>query len=170
MKTIEQLETEFIVKLVGQRYKSERGFYHDILNQRSWDRVKSGESHLWNMAVKSYQSMLDKLFTPYEQYLLKQARQQVQFNWASTIEEAYNKLKIQHAKYMVDNNAQISVDSAFESYPGDERINQGTRLKIEDELGNYITFYINVPSHQVPSGRENRKKWFEESFEKVVIQ
>jgi len=169
MKTIEQLETEFVVKLVNQRFKSERGFYHDILNQRSWDRIKLGESKLWNTTVKNYQKILDRLFSPYEQYLLKIARQHVQFNWSKTLEEAYNKLKMNHAKHMVKNGAQISVSSAFESYPGDERNNTGTVLKVEDELGNYITFTISVPSHQVPSGRENRRKWFEEDFEKVVV-
>ncbi|RKJ16371.1 hypothetical protein D7X33_47470 [Butyricicoccus sp. 1XD8-22] len=124
---------------------------------------------MWNMATKSYNGMLNKLFTPYEQYLLNLARQHVQFNWSSTIEEAFNKLKLQHAHYMVSQDAQISVNSAFESYPGDERIVQGTSLKIEDEVGNYITFTINVPSHQVPSGKRNRKEWFEKEFEKVVV-
>jgi len=169
MKTIEQLETEFVVKLVNQRFKSERGFYHDILNQRSWDRIKLGESKLWNTTAKNYQKILDRLFSPYEQYLLKIARQHVQLNIESDLEVAYNNLKLKHAKHMVKNGAQISVNSAFETYPGDERKNPGTTLKVEDELGNYLTFFISVPSHQVPSGRENRRKWFEEDFEKVVV-
>ena len=167
--TIEKQEMELIISEVKKRYKSDRAFYNGVLPQRSWDRLKSGESKLWNVAVKSYQGMLDRLFSPYEQYLLKQARQHVQFNWSKTIEEAFNKLKMQHAKYMVKNGAQISVNSAFETYLGDERKNPGTTLKVEDELGNYITFTISVPSHQVPSGRENRRKWFEEDFEKVVV-
>lgn len=167
--SIEKQELNLIISEVNKRYKSDRAFYNGVLPQRSWDRLKSGESKLWNVAVKSYQGMLDRLFNPYEQYLLKIARQHVQYNWAETIEEAFSKLKVQHAKHMVKNGAQISVSSAFESYPGDERKNPGTTLKVEDELGNYITFTISVPSYQVPSGRENRKKWFEENFEKVVV-
>jgi len=167
--TIERQELNLIISEVNKRYKSDRAFYNGVLPQRSWDRLKSGESKLWNVAVKSYQGMLDRLFNPYEQYLLKIARQHVQFNWSKTLEEAYNKLKMQHAKYMVKNGAQISINSAFETHPGDEKNNTGTVLKVEDELGNYITFTISVPSHQVPSGRENRRKWFEEDFEKVVV-
>jgi len=167
--SIEKQEMDLIIREVEKRYKSDRAFYHGVILQRSWDRLKSDESKLWNVAVKSYQGMLDKLFSPYEQYLLKQARQHVQFNWSKTLEEAYNKLKMNHAKHMVKNGAQISVNSSFETYPADERKNPGTTLKVEDELGNYLTFFISVPSHQVPSGRENRKKWFEENFEKVVV-
>lgn len=167
--TIERQEMELIINEVHKRYKSERAFYNGVIPQRSWDRLKSGESKLWNVAVKSYEGMLDRLFSPYEQYLLKIARQHVQYNWAETIEEAFSKLKVQHAKYMVANGAQINVNSAFESYPGDQRINQGTSLKVEDDLGNYLTFIINIPSKQVPSGRQNRKEWFENEFEKVVV-
>lgn len=166
--TIEKQEMELIISEVNKRYKSDRAFYNGVLPQRSWDRLKSGESRLWNVAVKSYQGMLDRLFSPYEQYLLKQARQHVQFNWSKTLNEAYSKLKMQHAKHMVKNGAQISVNSAFESFPGDERENPGTVIKVEDELGNYITFTISVPSHLVPSGRKNRKEWFEANFDNVV--
>lgn len=166
--SIEKQEMDLIIREVEKRYKSDRAFYHGVLNQRSWDRLKSGESSLWNVAVKSYQKMLDTLFSPYEQYLLKLARQHVHFNWSDNLADAFHKLKVQHAKYMVKNDAQISVDSAFFSFPGDERNNPGTVLKVEDELGNYITFVIDVPSHQVPSGRKSRKEWFEEKFDKVV--
>lgn len=167
--TIEKQEMELIISEVNKRYKSDRAFYNGVLPQRSWDRLKSGESKLWNVAVKSYEGMLDRLFSPYEQYLLQQAKSLVQLNLETNLDEAFLKLKLQHAKYMVKNDAQISVNSAFETYPSDERKNPGTTLKVEDELGNYITFIINVPSHQVPSGRQERKRWFEENFEKVVV-
>lgn len=167
--SIENQEMDLIKNLVGKKFKSERAFYNGVLTQNSWTRLKNGESNLWNVALKSYKRMMDRLFTPYEQYLLQLAKQQVQLNLESDLAEAFHKLKMQHAKYMVRNDAQISVNSAFETFPGDERENLGTVLKVEDELGNYITFTINIPSHQVPSGRRNRREWFEENFEKVVV-
>lgn len=167
--SIEKQEMEFIKNLVGKKFKSERAFYNGVLTQNSWTRLKNEESSLWNVALKSYKGMMDRLFTPYEQYLLQQAKNLVQLNLETDLAEAFHKLKVKHAKYMVKNDAQISVNSAFESYLGDERNNTGTVLKVEDELGNYIIFTINIPSHQVPSGRKNRKEWFEGNFEKVVV-
>ena len=167
--SIEKQEMDLIIREVEKRYKSDRAFYNGVLPQRSWDRLKSGESKLWNVAVKSYNGMLNQLFTPYEQYLLQLAKNLVQLNLETNLAEAFHNLKMQHAKHMVKNGAQISANSAFETYPGDERKNPGTTLKVEDELGNYITFTISVPSHQVPSGRRNRKEWFEKEFDKVVV-
>lgn len=169
ISNIEKQEMDLIISEVGKRFASDRAFYNGIIPQRSWDRLKTGESSLWNTALKSYRGMMDRLFTPYEQLLIALARQQVQLNIESDLSVALHNLKMQHAKYMVNQGAQISVNSAHYRVPGDERLNPGTALKVEDEVGNYITFTISVPSHQVPSGRQNRKEWFKNEFEKVVV-
>lgn len=166
-KVIKQ-EIEYIINRVEKEYPSDKAFYEGKLSQMSWTRLKKGESSLDNLTRKSWEAIVAALFTDYEYALFKQAKRNVQHNLANDLGEEYDRLRIKHARHIMNNGGIASVNSARMVVTGDEP-DAGTKLKIEDELGNTLIFGINVPSHQVPSGRKNRLEWFNENFNETIL-
>lgn len=168
MSKVQEQELNYIINRVNKEYTSDKAFYEGKLSQMSWTRLKKGESSLDNLTRKSWEAIVGALFTDYEYALFKQAKRNVQLNLADNLEKEYNRLRIQHALYMMNNGAHATVDSARLIISGDEP-NRGTQLKIEDELGNTIIFSIKVPSHQVPSGRKNRLDWINKNLNEDIL-
>lgn len=166
-KVLEQ-ERMYILNRVEKEYKNDRAFYNGKLSQMSWTRIKNGESSLDNLTRKSWEAIVSALFTDYEYALFKQAKRSIQLNLADDLGEEYDRLRIEHARHIMNNGGHATVDSARMVVTGDEP-NIGTRLKIEDALGNTLIFGINVPSHQVPSGKKNRLEWFNNNFGKELL-
>ena len=166
-KLIKQ-ELEYIIKRVKREYPTEKAFYKGKVSQMSWTRLKNGESSLDNLTRKSWEAIVSALFTDYEYAIFKKAKRSIQLNMADDLETEYNRLRIEHARHIMNNGGHATVDSARMVVTGNEP-NNGTQLKIEDELGNTLIFGINVPSHQVPSGKRNRLEWFNENFGQKVL-
>lgn len=169
MSKLQQQEIEYIIKRVENEYSSERAFYEGKLNQTSWNRLRKGESSLDSLTRKSWEAIVSVLFTDCEYSIFKKAKQSVQLNMADDLEREYNRMRIKHAKHIVNNGGFITVDSARMVVNGNEP-DLGTRLTIEDELGNTLIFGINLPSHQVPSGKINRLRWFNENFSEEILK
>lgn len=161
-------EHKYIIKRVAREYPNEKAFYGGKLAQMSWARLKKGESSFNNLTRKSWESIVSELFTDYEYAIFKRAKRNVQLNLADDLEKEYNRLRIKHAKHMMINGGHATVDSARLIVTGDEP-DKGTRLKVEDELGNTIIFGITIPSHQIPSGRKNRLEWVIENLDESIL-
>lgn len=169
MSNLQKQELEYIVNRVKREYPTEKAFYEGKLSQMSWTRLKNGESSLDNLTRKSWESIASALFSDYEYTIFKSAKQSVQLNMADNLEKEYNRLRIKHAKYIMNNGGHATVDSARMVVTGNEP-DTGTRFKIEDELGNTLIFGINIPSHQVPSGKKNRLEWFNKNFGEDILK
>lgn len=166
-KVIEQ-EHKYIISRVEKEYPNEKAFYNGKLSQMTWTRLKKGESSFRNLTRRTWELIVEALFTDYEYTIFKQAKRNMQLNLVDNLEKEYNRLRIQHALYMINNGAYATVDSSQWVVSGEEP-NRGTQLKIEDELGNTIIFSINVPSHQVPSGRKNRLDWINKNLNEDIL-
>lgn len=165
---------QLILHEVSRQFRSERAFYHSTIGitQRAWEKYKSGETDFNNIKLSNYQAITGVLFTRYETMLLQQAIDATKYNWYDDVVEAFHDIKLIHAKAMLKRGASIEIaTSHFEdSQPTRNSI---TRIKIVDEIDmrnkNTVTFQIDIPPHQVPSGKRNRLEWFKNEFEKVVI-
>lgn len=169
MSKVQEQELNYIINRVNKEYPSDKAFYEGKLSQMSWTRLKKGESSLDNLTRKSWEAIVSALFTDYEYALFKQAKRNVQYNLASDLEAEYNRLRIEHARYIMNHGGHATVESSRMIVTGNEP-NRGTELKIEDELGNKLVFSINIPSHQVPSGKRNRLEWFNQNFGEELLR
>lgn len=169
MSNVIKQEHQYIINRVEKEYPSDKAFYEGKLSQMSWTRLKKGDSSLDNLTRKSWEAIVSALFTDYEYAIFKQAKKNIIYNMADDLEEEYDRLRIKHARHIMNNGGIASVNSARMVVTGNEP-DIGTELKIEDELGNTLIFGINVPSHQVPSGRKNRLEWFNENFNEKILK
>jgi len=168
MSKVMEQEHNYIINRVRKEYPNDKAFYEGKLSQMSWTRLKKGESSFENLTRKTWEAIVSALFTDYEYTIFKQARKSIIYNMADDLGKEYNRLRIEHARHFMNNGGQATVDSARMVVTGNEP-DIGTRLKIEDNLGNTIIFGINVPAHQVPSGKRNRLEWFNDNFDEGLL-
>lgn len=166
---------QIIASEVNRHYKSEAVFYREVLgiSQPSWNRYKNGEHTLRAEKMSSIKSM----FTPYEWMLANKVASDMNVypnNFKKAPYDVYTDCKVSIAKQWAP-NAKMSVNSIGndlrEHYqePGTTFL-----VKIENSIpilnsDDYLKFYLDVPSHQVPAGKRNRLEWFEENFEDSII-
>ncbi|WP_121616588.1 hypothetical protein [Virgibacillus halodenitrificans] len=159
---------------VKRQFRSERAFYQTVgVTQRAWEKYKNGETNFKHIRLSTYQSITNTLFTRYETMLIAEAVDAVNYNWYENIIEAFHDIKVIYAKSMLESGASIEVDSgSIEN--GQQKRKTITKIKIVDEVDlrniNTITFQINVPPHQVPSGERNRLEWFHTNFKAVAVR
>lgn len=166
LSNVQQQELDYILKVVDRDWASERAFYSAChMRQSSWERFKHGA--VSNITRKNWESMMNLLFNDYELMLFRRAKELVIYNYQESLEEAFFDLKKEHARHFMNTGGTARVDSAQDMYVKEE-VYLGTRLWIEDVLGNTIRFRLNCSSKDVPSGKRNRLKWFNEKFEEVV--
>lgn len=168
MSKANKQEIEYIINRVEKEYPSDRAFYQGKVSQKTWDALKRGESEARNLRRWTWEAMVSTMFTDYEYMLFNRAKSALIYNTADDLGEEYDRLRIEHATHIMNNGGRASVDSAIMVVTGDEP-NRGTRFKVEDDLGNTLIFYINIPSHQVPSGRRNRLEWFNTYFDRDIL-
>lgn len=165
---------QLILHEVYRQFRSERAFYHGTIGitQRAWEKYKSGETDFNNIKLSTYQAITDTLFTRYESMLIHQAVDATNNNWYDNVIDAFHEIKLTHANMMLDRGADIEIATGHVE-DGQPKRNAITKIKIVDELDmrniNSITFQIDISPSQVPSDIRNRKEWFKNEFEKVVI-
>lgn len=166
MTTLIQQELNYITGRAKAEYKSERAFYSKHMKQMQWVRITSGDMPLSNVQRKVWDSIVAELFTDYEYTIFKLAKRNVQMNMKGSSDDLgkeYNRLRIRHARYIMNNKGRATVNSSPQIVvTGDEPV-IGTELKVEDELGNLIIFGINISSKRIPSGKKARLEWFNEN-------
>lgn len=178
---------ELILHEVRRKFRSERAFYHSVIGitQRAWEKYKSGETDFDNIKLSTYKRMINSLFTPYEVMLIDEAIQATNFNWYASVVGAFHEIKVKHAKRMLDRGATIEKSGARMSV-GDGKhdlYNPITIINIVDELDlqnrNIVSFHIypdglpRLPEEmhlRIPSGKRNRREWFNKYFDEVVVK
>lgn len=168
-------ELELIMHEVNRQFKSERAFYQEVgISQTAWEKIKSGDTSFDNIKVKNYQMMLSLLFTEFEKFIFNQAIIQTNFNWHENAINAMHDIKFKYALDMLDRGASIELMIGETSFDGTVKRKPYTAIKIVWELDrqNYhsITFQLNCLPHTIPSGKLNRRKWFDENFENEVVK
>lgn len=163
-----------ILHEVERQFRSERAFYQTIgITQRAWEKYKSGETNFNHIKLSTYQAITSTLFTPYETMLIGEAVNAVNNNWYEDIIDAFHAIKVIHTKSMLEDGASIEIDPASIGN-GQPKRKSITRIKIVDEIDlrsiNAITFQINIPPNEIPSGKRNRLEWFHNQFKEVAVK
>lgn len=172
---------ELVLHEVERQYRSERAFYHTTLGitQRAWEKYKNGETDFSNIKLSTYERMVGLLFTAYEIMLIDKAIEATNLNKYDNVIEAFHQIKVEHAKVMLERGATIENEGAFHE-DGVITKKAITKIRIVDELNrdniNIVTFQIKIPSQlpgdrhlRMPSGRNNRREWFNKYFDEVVV-
>lgn len=176
---------QLVLHEVKRKFISERAFYHSILGitQRAWEKYKNGETNFENIKLDTYKKMMTSLFTPYEEMLIDQAIQATNFNWYENVIDAFHDIKMAHAKVMLERGAAIETETRHMEDGEKSLYKSITVINVVDEINlkniNQISFQIypnglpHSPEHmhlRMPSGHRNRKEWFNNYIDEVVVK
>ncbi|MBK3493528.1 hypothetical protein JFL43_01315 [Viridibacillus sp. YIM B01967] len=165
---------QLVLHEAHRQFKSESVFFRVAgLTPKTWWKYKAGETAFSNIKTSTYLSITENLFTPYETMLIDEAVRATKYHCYSDVIEAFHEIKLQHVKNMLELRASIEVIIP-QKEEGRPIRKTSSRIRIIQEIGNVysniITFEINIPPYDVPSGHKNRLNWFNDNYKECLVR
>lgn len=164
--------TDLIVTTAKKYYTYEQDFYKKRgikFPENNWIKFKRGETPLENMRAYRVSTMINDLFTPYEQMLISLAQREYFFsNIKMEVEftDFFNDYKKQELEKWLKEQPENVVGEMSRHYDADGN-QTPTYLKISIDGTNMEMNFVPKIIGKVPAGRQNRLEWISDNLNKL---
>ena len=164
--------TDLIVTTAKKYYTYEQDFYKKRgikFPENNWIKFKRGETPLENMRAYRVSTMINYLFTPYEQMLISLAQREYFFsNIKMEVEftDFFNDYKKQELEKWLKEQPENVVGEMSRHYDADGN-QTPTYLKISIDGTNMEMNFVPKIIGKVPAGRQNRLEWISDNLNKL---